>query len=156
MPRVPAPPDRARALAWTAVASWSAVILLLSTDSFSAGQTSRIVGPLLDLLFPGLDPALKAVVHGAVRKLAHFVEYAVLGGLAHRALALRPGRSALRAAGLGLLLAAAVALADETGQSLRADRTGSSRDVALDVAGAGFGLALCLGAAAARRPRAAA
>ena len=38
-----------------------------------------------------------------------------------------------------------VACTDEAGQSLRSERTGSRRDVVLDVAGAGFGVSLALG-----------
>lgn len=145
MPAGPAASGRSRFVAWTAVVAWTVVILTLSTDSFSAGETSRIVGPLLDLFFPGLDPAAKALIHGAIRKLAHFVEYAVLGGLAWHALALSPARGARRAGLLALLFGAAVACADEAGQALRSERTGSLRDAALDVAGAGFGISLCVG-----------
>ena len=144
---------RAKLLAWGAVALWSGVILALSTDSFSADETSRIIGPLLDFFFPGLDAATKALVHAAVRKCAHAFEYAVLAILAERALRLGAPRRALRAALLAIGLAAAVASVDEAGQATRASRTGSPRDVALDVAGAGAGLALARAARSWQRRR---
>jgi VanZ family protein len=76
--------------------------------------------------------------HVWIRKGAHVAEYAALGGLADRALAAGGGPvPALRAAGLAL----AVAGADEALQSLSPRRTASARDVALDVAGAGLGIA---------------
>jgi VanZ family protein len=144
---------RERALAWAAVLLWTGVILLLSTDSFSADETSRIIGPLLDFFFPGLEAATRALVHAGVRKSAHAFEYAVLAILAWRALHLEmPGRER-RATLLALALALGVASVDETGQATRAARTGSPIDVALDGAGGAAGLALAHGAAAWQRRR---
>jgi VanZ family protein len=149
MTTFPAPAPRPSLAAWCAVAVWTALILTLSGDSFSANETSRIIGPLLDFFFPGLDAATKALVHGLVRKAAHFFEYAVHGVLAFRALA--PGRPPLRAGAFAVAIGLAVAIADEGGQALRSDRTGSRRDVVLDGAGAGFGVSISLAMAAARR-----
>jgi len=123
------------------VAAWAALILALSTDSFSSQNTSRIVGPLLDLLFPGLGAETRTAVHAAVRKSAHVVEYAVLAVLAWHACLLGRRAHALRAAGVALLLVLAVAGLDEAGQARRAARTGSVRDVALDTAGGALALA---------------
>ncbi len=131
-------------LPWLAVGAWSLVILWLGTGAFSADGTSRIVGPLLDFLFPGLDAATKSIVHAAIRKLAHFGEYAVLGALALHA-GVRSGAGTGRAALLAIGLCIAVAAADEGGQSLRIARTGSPRDVALDTAGGGFGVSIATG-----------
>jgi VanZ family protein len=144
---------RERVLAWTAVALWSAVIFSLSGDSFSADQTSRIIGPLLDFFFPGLDPQTRGLVHLAVRKLAHFGEYAVLGALTFRALRIgRPGGE-LRSALLGFCFVLAVAALDESGQALRTARTGSKRDVLLDATGGAAGICVALGARARMRRR---
>lgn len=135
-------------LAWLAVGLWTGLILWLSTDSFSAQETSRIIGPLLDFFFPGLEPAARAAVHAAIRKSAHVFEYAVLALLVWRACLLGTRAHGLRAATVTLALVAAVAMLDETGQGRRAARTGSARDVALDVAG---GAAAVVAAAAWRR-----
>jgi VanZ family protein len=164
MGRARADGTRVRVLAWGCVALWTALIFGLSTDSFSADQTSGIIGPLLDFFFPGLDAGTRALVHFLVRKLAHFVEYAVLGILSWRALrmgepwsALRTGapRSELRSAALAVAFLLAVAALDETGQATRASRTGSPRDVALDTAGGITGVCLALGVRALGRRRAA-
>jgi VanZ family protein len=119
--------------------AWMALIFVGSTDSFSSGQTSRIIGPLLRWLFPGLtEPTVDLVVF-LVRKTAHVSEYAVLAGLWWRALR-RPvqraaGSWSWRAAGLAVLISALWAATDEFHQSFTATRTASVWDVLLDTAG---------------------
>jgi len=131
---------------WLPVAAWMALIFVGSTDSFSFGQTSRFLGPLLGWLFPGLsEPAVDLAIY-AIRKAAHLTEYAVLAGLWWRALR-RPVRRdprpwTWRPAGLALLACALWAAADELHQSFTATRTGSAWDVLLDTTGAGIGLLL--------------
>lgn len=68
----------------------------------------------------------------ALRKLAHFTEYAVLGGLLARAVA---GVAALA---LGI----AYAVTDEVHQTFVAGRSGSLRDVAIDGMGVLVGILL--------------
>src|SRR5687768_18080706 len=64
---------------------WTGVILFASTDGFSAGNTSRIIRPLMLWLFPEITEAQLGTVHLLTRKTAHFVEYAILAFLAQRA-----------------------------------------------------------------------
>lgn len=111
---------------WIPVVLWAAVILLAATDDFSANRT----GDWLDFLFGGNAPEAANFI---VRKLAHLVEYALLGALAFRA----SGR-----ASIALLIALAVASTDELRQSLSAQRTGTPWDVALDMVGATIGMAV--------------
>ena len=63
-------------LAWLLVAAWAGVILLLSGEHFSAGATSRFLGPLLGWLVPE-DPELRLKLHFWVRKSAHVIEYGI-------------------------------------------------------------------------------
>jgi len=109
---------------WIPVVLWAALILIAATDSFSAAQT----GHWLDFLFGGHAPE---VANFIVRKLAHVVEYAILGTLAWRA----SGR-----ASVALLIALVVAGTDEYRQSLSPHRTGTGWDVALDLFGAAIGV----------------
>ncbi len=37
-------------------------------------NTSRVIGPILLWLFPGITPETLAAIHFAIRKLAHFGE----------------------------------------------------------------------------------
>lgn len=109
---------------------WIILILGLGSSFGAASETSRIIRPVLEFLFPTASHETLAFLHGFIRKLAHFVEYAVLGFLACRAFA--PGKNWRFAAAA---LVVAVAASDELFQSVNPSRTGSRWDVALDVFG---------------------
>ena len=124
---------------WLPVLLWAAVIFLFSTEHFAAPQSSRILGPLLHWLFPGITPEQVSSVQFVVRKLGHCFEYFVLAVLLYRALyAESGGRSSVRPAAMTMGLAVIWAITDEFHQSLVPSRTASIVDVMID----GFG-ALC-------------
>jgi VanZ family protein len=128
------------AAAWLAVALWTGVILFLSGEGFSARTTSGVLAGLAAWLLPGASPEALAALHFLVRKSAHVVAYGVLGALAFRAL--RHSATAGRSVALGLALVGAVAVADESHQARLPNRTGSARDVALDLSGGALGISL--------------
>jgi len=130
-----------RLVTWLPPVAWTAVVLTLSSASFSADNTGGIIDPLLAWLLPWLAPSTIAVIHGLLRKTAHVTEYAVLGALWWRALA-RSGARPGRAAWLALLIGVTVAAVDETHQSWLPERTGSVRDVLIDTAGVALAVAL--------------
>ena len=72
--------------AWLAVILWAALVWSLGSDGFSSGQTSRILGPLIDWLAPNASEAERAELLFLARKTAHVVEYGILAALALRAL----------------------------------------------------------------------
>jgi VanZ family protein len=115
---------------------WIGVILFASTGTASMSQTSRFVRPLLEFLFPNSPEELLISYHAAIRKLAHFIEYAILAFWAARAFR---GSSRPRLEKywfvFALLLVVTVAAIDETNQSFLASRTGSVYDVLLDTCG---------------------
>lgn len=115
---------------------WIAFISFASSGSFSASNTSLIVGPLLHWLFPNASPETLDVVHGIVRKIAHFLEYALLGVLAARAFRGSP-KTAIRGRWLVICVALIVvyALVDEYHQSFVPSRTASIYDSFIDIAG---------------------
>lgn len=130
---------RALVLAWLPVALWVGVIAVLSQGGFSADWShGRFIAPLIRLL--GLSGNIAESGNFWLRKVAHFATYATLGWLTLRALLLSVPRA--RGALLGLAFALAVGSADEWNQAHEATRTGASRDVALDLAGAACGVAL--------------
>jgi len=130
--------------AWLAVAACIGVILLFSSDEFSAGSTSRILGPILRWLFPGIGTGTLLALHLWVRKSAHLTEYAVLGLLAFRALRLSLAISLPRTALVGLVVVLAVSATDEFRQSFLASRTGSIVDVGIDLVGGALGVCLII------------
>lgn len=127
---------------------WTVIILGLGSGMGSMNETSRMIRPLLEFLFPAAPPETLSLYHGYIRKFAHFAEYAVLALLAFRALA--PFKHKY---GMALAFAAVVAIADEFNQSLNPSRTSSGWDVALDIAGAAFTVSILALIAIVRRAR---
>lgn len=122
---------------------WLAFIFFASTDTMSADNTSRIIGPLLRWLFPLITPAQLATAHFTVRKLAHLTEYAILALLAAHAFLLS-SRAWLRYHwfAASFAVAAFYALLDEYHQAFVSTRTGTITDSFIDMSGALFALAL--------------
>jgi len=115
---------------WLPVVAWSAVILIASDETFSAANSGAWVRAIL-----GRD--LPYVLHVLIRKLAHLVEYGILGALAFRAARVDVPR---RAMAVALAVALLVSMIDEVHQSTLASRTGTGWDVLLDLIGAGIAL----------------
>ncbi|MGH2995117.1 MAG: VanZ family protein [Gaiellaceae bacterium] len=98
---------------WAPVVLWAGLIFTLSS-------------------IPSLDSGL-GTWDLVLRKLAHFVEYAILGALVLRTLRREP---------LAVLLGSAYALTDEVHQAFVTGRQGSPLDWALDTAGVILGVVL--------------
>lgn len=109
---------------------WTVFVFGLGSGIGAMNETSRIIRPLLEWLFPNSPAETLTFYHGIIRKFAHFFEYAVLAFLACRALVGVKFRFAI-----ALIFVAMVASVDEMKQSLDASRTGSPWDVALDIFG---------------------
>ena len=132
---------------WLPVLLWMGVIFTFSTDAGSSRRTSRIIGPILRWMIPDISEASIERVQLVVRKGSHLTEYAILGGLAWRALRQprkedqhnkRPWnrKHALTAVAIATLFA----LSDEWHQSTVPTRQGQFSDVLIDAAGASAGL----------------
>ena len=115
---------------------WIIVIFVASSNTGSMSNTSRIIRPILEFLFPAADEAFLQTLHGYIRKGAHLSFYAILGFLAARAFT-SPLAEKLRKIWFAwaLILVVVVASIDETNQSFLSSRTGSPYDVLLDVFG---------------------
>ena len=152
----PTPPPLSRSqrfwLNTCLVLSWAALIWMLGGGDFSARDTSRIIGPLLEWLFPNMEHADKRFWLYFVRKLAHVTEYGVFAVLVLRLALLVAGRRLELAKrtletrrlvmymALALTATAVLALLDEGRQGRLGNRTGSLYDVGLDLAGGLLGL----------------
>lgn len=115
---------------------WVALIFFFSSTAASANQTSRIIGPILQLLFPSASAETIQQYHFFIRKCAHFTEYALLAFWTIRALAgsshklLKQYRFII-----AIILVLTVASIDEFNQSFEPTRTSSVWDVLLDCTG---------------------
>jgi VanZ family protein len=117
---------------WLPAISWVIILFLLSSSVFSAANTSRIIVPLLRFILPGASAATISMLHGLIRKAAHFINYVILFWLLIRGpMAGRPYAA--------LALCVCYAFLDEGHQVFVPGRTPSLYDVALDSSGALFG-----------------
>jgi VanZ family protein len=130
-------------LNWLPAAVWASLILLASSDMFSAAHTRGILESFFHWLFPSWTPYSVYKAHLVVRKCAHFFEYAVLAIFVMRGFAgsqnqgpsTRAPRS-LRMTMLSVvLLCAIIASVDEIHQHFVPSRTGSPYDALLDTTG---------------------
>jgi VanZ family protein len=115
---------------------WLTFISIASSDGFSAGNTSRIIEPIVLWFFPHVSHERLETIHFLTRKLAHFSEYALLAILAARAFSTSPGqrlRQRWFIVSLGLIVL--YALLDEYHQSYVPSRTASIYDSFIDMTG---------------------
>lgn len=129
---------------WLPVVLWMAMIFAGSTELLSSGRTSRVIGPLLRWIYPGIGDRTVKAVQTVVRKGSHVCEYAVLSVLIWRARRRpRPGdpRPWSRREGvLAVALAGLYAVTDEVHQAFVPLRGASAWDVLLDTTGATAGI----------------
>jgi VanZ family protein len=135
----PATPNRTRGrivLAWAWVAGWAFVIWTLGGDDFSFAKTSRTISPWLQWLIGDIDSRTRFKIYVAMRKSAHFFEYAILALLTFRAALIAARRNPLASsAWIALFLVATLATADEARQAFSDARSGSPYDVLIDIMG---------------------
>ena len=113
---------------------WGHSLVKGPESSLESSRVVAIVAPLLNAL--GITG--EAAMSFAVRKTAHFLEYAVLGALGVPAF-LRPAQKGRLPHWLGPLVVALIPVADETIQRFVPGRESSPRDVLIDLCGAAVG-----------------
>ncbi len=124
---------------WIPPVAWMGMVLLASSDPFSAKHTGEVLLAVLTWVFGHVDTHTYALVHFLIRKSAHFIEYAILSALWFRALRVGlPSLQQIRWALVGLVISLLVAILDELHQSFVPSRGSSARDVLLDFCGALF------------------
>jgi VanZ family protein len=124
-------PTRNFLLYWLPALVWAPLVLIASSDPFSAEHTGRV----LKVFFGWMPPPSFDLMHFMVRKLAHLTEYGILGFLFFRAW--RAAHSGWRMiwARYAFACCLAVAALDEFHQGFVPSRTSSPRDVAIDCVG---------------------
>lgn len=126
-----------RARYWIPPAVWTAVILIASSDLFSAPHTGFLLQTVSTfLLGHPLSREAFETVHFLIRKTAHLTEYGILGALLFRAVRAGRGGWQWRWAIAAVVIAVSVASVDEWRQTFVPSRTGKPQDVAIDAAGA--------------------
>ena len=116
--------------------AWIGGIFYLSSGKGSISNTSLYFVPVLLFLFPGAGAQTLKNYHRVIRKMGHFLGYAILALLAsivfYNSSAIIPAKFWYVCAFMIVLI---VAAADEIRQSFYPNRVGSISDVVLDCAG---------------------
>lgn len=128
---------RGRILRYAPLILWVSVVLFASTTTGSMNNTSLIIRPLLEFLFPNTPEETLTIYHGYIRKMAHLTEYGILAFWASRAF----WNSSIEFLKkywfvAAFLIVVIVASIDEYHQSFDPSRTGTIRDVFIDASGA--------------------
>ncbi|MGE4649739.1 MAG: VanZ family protein [Myxococcota bacterium] len=127
-------------LAWALLALFTAFVLLLGGERFSAASSYRWFAQMVQFFDPEASNSDILFFFSWVRKLAHALEYAVLALFAFRAARLSLAHPLGRVVLVAGLFTALVAGADEARQSTLGSRTGSVLDVWIDVVSAAVAL----------------
>src|SRR5262245_53774480 len=114
---------------------WLVVIFIFSTDAFASSETSRIITPALQVLFPWLSTQQLEFGHAILRKLSHITEYFVLAVLTYRVLT-QYKSDLIKAKLRTLSFAVFVGTFDELHQGFTLFRTASPADIGYDCLGA--------------------
>lgn len=127
---------RGRIIRYAPLILWAGAVFLASSTTGSMSNTSLVIRPLLEWLFPNTPEDVLIGYHGYIRKFAHFFEYAVLAFFASRAFYNSSVKTLNKYWWLfAFSMVALIASTDEYNQSFNTARTGSVYDVLLDCSG---------------------
>src|SRR5215475_12626037 len=125
-----------RLLYWIPAICIASMISGFSTHYFSGEQTSRIIIPFFHWLLPGASPQTLRLIHVAMRKGAHMMEFGAFSiSIFYGVRGDRVGWT-LRWSVTTLLIALSYAALDEWHQSFVPHRQARLGDVLLDLTGA--------------------
>ncbi|MBN9662365.1 MAG: VanZ family protein [Acidobacteria bacterium] len=116
---------------------------MMSTEGFGGGFSRILLAQLFDFLGVSVSLEVFDIIHLALRKLAHLLEYSIFGFLLYRSFrdqdhpAWQPNRAAW-----ALATAAAYSLTDELHQAMVRGRAASLLDSLIDSTGALLTIAL--------------
>jgi VanZ family protein len=123
-------------VAWLPVLFWLGAIAAFSTDTFSSAHTGSILLRIIHAVYGPISSHQFEQLHFFARKTAHFTVYGILSWLAFlawRTTLPAPRRWTPGWSGLAMTVVFVAASLDEFHQTFVPSRTGSSRDVMLDL-----------------------
>ena len=132
---------RRKLAAWLPTLFWLGAIAAFSTDTFSSAHTGTILRKIIHAVYGPISSHQFEQLHFFIRKTAHFMVYGILSWLAFlawRTTLPAPRRWTPGWSGLAMTVVFVAASLDEFHQTFLPSRTGSSRDVMLDLTGALF------------------
>jgi|WetSurMetagenome_2_1015567.scaffolds.fasta_scaffold35947_1 VanZ family protein len=121
---------------WLPAVLWIGCIFFLSTASFSADHTSRIIEPLIRFFMPHITSREIETIHFFIRKAAHLTEYCIASLLLfHSFRNTTKFQKHWRWAFYSVVGVMCIATMDEFLQSFVTSRTSSVVDIGIDTVG---------------------
>lgn len=131
--------DKRKAINWILLILWMIIIFVMSNQPavVSDKQSSSVI-MILTQLGINMNSIFGELANFIVRKIAHFLEYMILGILILNVLEIQYTRQKIRL--LGMMLVFLYACSDEIHQVFVPGREGAFRDVLIDTCGGTFGI----------------
>ncbi|NFG63061.1 VanZ family protein [Clostridium sp. CMCC3677] len=131
--------DKRKAINWILLILWMIIIFVMSNQPavVSDKQSSSAI-MILTQLGINMNSIFGELANFIVRKIAHFLEYMILGILILNVLEIQYTRQKIRL--LGMMLVFLYACSDEIHQVFVPGREGAFRDVLIDTCGGTFGI----------------
>jgi VanZ family protein len=126
---------------WLPALAWIGIVAFTSSQAAAGSFTLMLLRWMFDLLQIQVNHETLVAVHMLIRKVGHFVNYAILSTLLFRAIRVTAvARTAWRPqwTWLAIIATLIIASADELHQYFTPFREGRWQDVAIDMAGASF------------------
>ena len=131
--------DKRKAINWILLILWMIIIFVMSNQPavVSDKQSSSVI-MILTQLGINMNSIFGELTNFIVRKIAHFLEYMILGILILNVLEIQYTRQKIKL--LGMMLVFLYACSDEIHQVFVPGREGAFRDVLIDTCGGTFGI----------------
>ncbi|MDR5588517.1 VanZ family protein [Clostridium aquiflavi] len=131
--------DKRKAINWILLILWMIIIFVMSNQpAVVSDKQSSLAIMILTQLGINMNSIFGELANFIVRKIAHFLEYMILGILILNVLEIQYTRQKIRL--LGMMLVFLYACSDEIHQVFVPGREGAFRDVLIDTCGGTFGI----------------
>lgn len=115
--------------------AWVLVISSFSTSSFGANKTASYIEVYLREILPTFQTSTIHLIHIAIRKLGHFVEFGIFAALVFGIFAARKATWKINWLLFSIIIVIIIALLDEYHQSFVRNRSASLQDSLVDILG---------------------
>ncbi|MBK7996871.1 MAG: VanZ family protein [Blastocatellia bacterium] len=115
--------------------AWVLIISSFSTSSFGANKTASYIEVYLRELFPTFQTSTIHLIHIAIRKLGHFIEFGIFSALIFGIFAAKKNSWKINWLLFSTIIVIIIALLDEYHQSFVRNRSASLQDSLVDILG---------------------
>lgn len=115
--------------------AWVLIISSFSTSSFGANKTASYIEVYLREIFPTFQTSTIHLIHIAIRKLGHFVEFGIFALLVFGIFAAKKSTWKINWLLFSIIIVVIISFLDEYHQSFVRNRSASLQDSLVDILG---------------------